>query len=112
MKLDFHRPLVICRSAVPPEPLEAAFTLGYSCVLCDKPVQVSRTGLKQIRELRGQPLCNACGGFVMKEINKARAPVEIQIGPAAVADIENTTGEPILDTFPGAKTKILEGEDK
>lgn len=111
-KLDIARPIVVCRSAAPPEPLDPAFTLGYSCALCAKPLQVSRTGLKQIREWRGQPLCNACGGVVVAAITKAQAPSEIRINPEATAQIERTTGKSILETFPNAETEILEEEDE
>jgi hypothetical protein len=119
-KLDFERPLVICRSAAWPEPLDPAFTLGYACALCAKPLQVSRTGLRQISEGRGQPLCNACGGVVMRDMTEAmkltqqshRPPVEIRINPEATAQIEHMTGEPILETFPHAETEILEEEEE
>lgn len=85
-KLDFKRPLVIARSAQPPEPLDPTAALGYSCVACAKPLQVTRMGVKQIREMRGQPICNACGGIVIEAINDANLnpdAVEIRVNPHA-----------------------------
>jgi hypothetical protein len=100
----------MCRSAVPPEPLEPGFTLDYACELCAKPLQVSRTGVKQIRELRSVPLCNRCGGELLKQMGSGGIGGEIRLSPHATAQIERMTGESILDTFPNAATEILEEE--
>jgi hypothetical protein len=105
--LEPNRPIVICRSAVAPERIEPTNTLGYSCVLCGKPLQVTDPGLAQIIGLQAQPVCNKCGCLLMEELRKGPPiPTEIRISPTAVEQIERDTGKCVLDTFPNATVEF------
>ena len=50
--------IIICRSAR--EPLRFGSEKGYSCTVCEEPLQVTETGRRQIAA-GGTPFCNPCG---------------------------------------------------
>lgn len=106
-KLHPLLPVVICRSAAPPEPIEPSYQQGFFCMLCNKPVQVTPTGYKQIFN-GGQPVCNRCGVAIITAAADMRKPATLQINPAAQREIERVEGKPILEIFPNAQTKIEE----
>jgi hypothetical protein len=111
--IDSKNPVVICRSAEPPEKIEGAVILGYRCRRCDKALQVSYDTLEMVARYGAQPLCNPCGGLFIQALTAAsklnpEMQVMLKLSPTATAAIEDETGESILETFPDAKTEILE----
>jgi hypothetical protein len=86
--------LVVCRSAVPPEPIHPRARLGYQCKACGKPLQVTLTGVAQI-ERGGTPLCNACGGELISEIEKRElGGATLALNPAAIEYLKRKGDDP------------------
>ena len=101
----------MCRSALPPERIDPAFFLGYSCVLCAKPLQVSEFGLKKMLEAGGgNTVCNHCGASVVDLLNESppKHGATFNFLPHAVDAIEQQTGAPATEMFPTAKIEFTD----
>jgi hypothetical protein len=104
---------MICRpmSDGSPKPGPAG---GYQCRGCAREVYVSREGRAQIAhvgEENAMLLCTSCGEAAMQLFSGAmQSPVgpgiTVQFNPEAVDQIEQSTGKPVLDVFPGAKVSF------
>lgn len=114
MPLEPGKPVVICRRAVPPEPIEPSYFQGFQCCMCGVPLQLSEFGLKQVLE-GGQAVCNPCGGKIVSQITAmseageipASASFEVRILPHATNQVERITGKPATDSFPSAKIEFV-----
>jgi DNA-directed RNA polymerase subunit RPC12/RpoP len=101
-----EKPLVLCRSAQPPEPIDPRFHLGYRCLSCGKPLQVSPDSIEHLRN-GANPLCNACGLPVLDGIKAGKfGRAEIRIQPEACAQIERLEGKPIREVYPNAEVRL------
>jgi transposase-like protein len=93
--------LVVCRSAVPPEPIHPRARLGYQCKACGKPLQVTLTGVAQI-ERGGTPLCNACGGELVRLMENRNREATLVLNPAAMEYLKRKGEDPEQWEFPPA----------
>lgn len=98
--------LVVCRQAS--DFLRPGSVTGYFCRTCGKELQVSPTGVRQIRELGGVPYCNGCGlTLARKQQAREKDSVECVLNEDAqqylrekgVLD-ELVKGKPVVEVTP------------
>jgi hypothetical protein len=113
MRFNPTQPVVLCRSAEPPERINPLYAQGYQCCACGKYLQVSPHNVPRLKA-GANPLCNACGAIFVEAASKAMSkhpelpPVEIEISPEATAQIERIEGKCALDVFPNASVRFVE----
>lgn len=97
--------VMMCRSAL--EPLEAGSITGRNCTVCGKPLQISPTGQRQLRERPDMIfLCTDDGLVFLERFHKSTitADSEIHINPNA-ADAMRAIGLDPLDLVRDPKGK-------
>ena len=99
-------PILLCRSSEPPEPIQAGYTLGYSCLNCGKALQVTPKSVRHL-EANGNPFCVSCGTAVIKAVTEdvkddPSKGLTIEFTPTAERQMERLFGKSIPELFPNA----------
>jgi hypothetical protein len=106
VQFDATKPVVTCRSAEPPEPIDPTYTLGYSCRLCRKQLQISKDSIATVKA-GANTICNSCGAKLLQEMMK-RGRGEIYLQPGAQEQIERFEGKPINQVYPHAERRVMD----
>jgi DNA-directed RNA polymerase subunit RPC12/RpoP len=102
MPVDPGKPIMVCRSAEPPEPIDPRYHLGYRCVACGQQLQISPDGIGLARE-GANLFCNDCGMELAQGLGKAGKLGELQMLPGATRQAMKAAGVARPeDLFPNA----------
>lgn len=112
-QFDPEKPIILCRSMVPPETLTPGSVTTINavpirCCLCRKPLQITPHNIPRA-QAGANTVCNSCGADLLRGLtqNPPQAGMEIEVSPEATEQVERLTGQCALDVFPNAEVRFV-----
>ncbi len=97
MRPQLHR-VIICRSAPTRESLLPGARLGYNCVICQEPLQLTPHGYERLKSNPGTDLlCNECGLLYVQMAERSGHEIESHQGPVAQAQLDQGNDSPLAN---------------
>jgi DNA-directed RNA polymerase subunit RPC12/RpoP len=81
--MDFTK-IIVCRRAS--DYLKPGSVTGYRCAICEKELQASPEGARQIAD-GGIAVCNPCGFKLGEELSRKGNMMAVMVSPAAMQQV-------------------------